>query len=116
MASIYNVSNDPLTNQNGTITDTSNEKELKNIYFTNWLICCFWCTSRKKNVNKVLFEEGSKVITERLDIMDMFNDLYIIGIMQQKLGIEAKGMNMSDRCKNNFQIYNMNNGYKTLDN
>ena len=114
--SIYNGSVDPLENQNGAVTDTSNEKDLKNIYISNWLICCFWCSSRKRNVNKVLFEEGSKLITERLDIMNMFNDLYIIGIMQQKLGIDAQGMNMSDRCKNNLQIYNMNNGYKTIEN
>ena len=114
--SIYNGSVDPLENQNGAVTDTSNEKDLKNIYISNWLICCFWCSSRKRNVNKVLFEEGSKLITERLDIMNMFNDLYIIGIMQQKLGIDAKGMNMSDRCKNSLQIYNMNNGYKTIEN
>ena len=114
--SIYNGSVDPLENQNDAVTDTSNEKDLKNIYISNWLICCFWCSSRKRNVNKVLFEEGSKLITERLDIMNMFNDLYIIGIMQQKLGIDAKGMNMSDRCKNNLQIYNMNNGYKTIEN
>ena len=114
--SIYNGSVDPLENQNGAVTDTSNEKDLKNIYISNWLICCFWCSSRKRNVNEVLFEEGSKLITERLDIMNMFNDLYIIGIMQQKLGIDAKGMNMSDRCKNNLQIYNMNNGYKTIEN
>ena len=114
--SIYNGSVDPLENQNGAVTDTSNEKDLKNIYISNWLICCFWCSSRKRNVNKVLFEEGSKLITERLDIMNMFNDLYIIGIMQQKLGIDAKGVNMSDRCKNNLQIYNINNGYKTIEN
>ena len=55
-------------------------------------------------------------MTERLDIMNMFNDLYVVGLMQQKLGIEAKGMNMTDRCKNNLQIYNMNNNYKAIDN
>ena len=36
--------------------------------------------------------------------------------MQKKLGIEAKGMNMSDRCKDNLQIYYMNNNYKTITN
>jgi len=113
-ASIYNVPNDSLANQNG--TDIPAEKDLKKVYINNWLICCFWCTSRKKNINKLLFEEGSKLLTERLDIMNMFNDLYIVGIMQQKLGIEDKGMNMTDRCKNNLQIYNMNNNYKAIDN
>ena len=113
-ASIYNVPNDSLANQNG--TDIPAEKDLKKVYINNLLIFCFWCTSRKKNINKLLFEEGSKLLTERLDIMNMFNDLYIVGIMQQKLGIEAKGMNMTDRCKNNLQIYNMNNNYKAIDN
>ena len=114
IASIYNVPNDSLANQNG--TDIPAEKDLKKVYINNLLIFCFWCTSRKKNINKLLFEEGSKLLTERLDIMNMFNDLYIVGIMQQKLGIESNGMNMTDRFKNNLQIYNMNNNYKAIDN
>ena len=100
---IYNLAKSPL----GTINESvnSSEKDLKNIYINNWLIYCFWCTSRKKNLNKILFEEGSKILTERLDILNMFQHLYVVEIMQAKLGIEPKGMKMSDKSVNNFQIY-----------
>ena len=67
-------------------------------------------------MNKVLFEEGSKLITERLDILNMFSHLYVIELMQKKMGIEAKGINMSDNCKNNLNIVNLNNNYKTIEN
>ncbi len=67
-------------------------------------------------MNKILIEEGSKLITERLDILNMFSHLYVIELMQKKFGIEAKGMNMSDNCKNNLQLYNQNNNYKTIEN
>ena len=77
----------------------SSESDLKSVYINNWLICCFWCTRKKKNVNKVLFEEGSKILTERLDILNIFKQLYINGLIQEKLGIEAREMEMSDNCK-----------------
>jgi len=100
---IYNLANSPLGTINESVDTT--EKDLKNIYINNWLIYCFWCTSRKKNLNKILFEEGSKILTERLDILNMFQHLYVVEIMQTKLGIEPKGMKMSDKSVNNFQIY-----------
>jgi len=60
-------------------------------------------------VNKILFEEGSKLITSKLDILNMFIDLNIIETIQKQFGIEVRGKNMSNRCKNNLRIYNMNN-------
>ena len=107
---IYNVVNDP--DGTGNDTNYSSERDLKNIYINNLFICCFWCTRRKNNMNKILFEEGSKIITERLDILNMFNHLYIIELIQQKLNIEARGMNMSHRCKKNIQTYKLNNNYE----
>ena len=77
----------------------SSESDLKSVYINNWLIWCFWCTRKKKNVNKVLFEEGSKILTERLDILNIFKQLYINGLIQEKLGIEAREMEMSENCK-----------------
>jgi hypothetical protein len=111
---IYNVNNEHLGTMNDNIT--TSEKDLTNVYINDWLICRFWCSNRKKNINKILFEEGSRIVTKRLDILAMFDHFYLIEIMQKKLGIEAKGMNMSDRCKDNLQIYYMNNNYKTITN
>ena len=96
---IYNAPNDSLRNN-------INERDLSNVYINNWLICCFSCTSRKKNVNKILLEEGSRILTERLDIMNMFNKLYAVDLMQKQLGIEPKGINMSDIGKSHLKVYN----------
>ena len=104
---LYKVANEHIDSFNDTIY--SIENELKNVYINNWLICCFWFTSRKRNINKILFEEGSKILTERLDILNMFNHLYIIEKIQKKLSIDFKGISMSNRCVTNLQIYNINN-------
>ena len=112
--SIYNNPDEHVESVHETIN--SSNRELKNVYINNWLICCFWCSNRKKNMNKVLFEEGSKLITERLDILNMFSHLYVVELLQKKFGIEAKGINMSDKCKNNLQIVNLNNNYKSIEN
>ncbi len=41
--------------------------------------------------------------------MNMFNNLYVVEIMQRKLGIEVNGMNMTNMCKKNLKIYYENN-------
>ena len=93
---IINKSNEiPGTANNKNI---SSDMNLKNVYINNWLVCCFWCVNRKKNVNKVLFEEGSKIITQKL-------------IIEQKLEIEAKEVMMSDICRYNLQVIKSNNLY-----
>ena len=100
--------------------DTANiftkERKLTNLYINNLLIYCFWCTSRKKNINKVLFEEGSKLLTQRLDILNMFNHFYAIELMQKNMEIELKDMPMSDNCKNCIQLVNAYNNFKIIDN
>ena len=111
--SIYNVGNDHERSDNETVI--GRDSNLKNIYISNWLICCFWCSSRKRNINKIFFEEGSKLITKKLDIMSMFNNLHIVELMQLKLAIEPKGMEMSSRCKKNLKIYFENNSYDDVE-
>ena len=100
--------------------DTANiftkERKLTNLYINNLLIYCFWCTSRKKNINKALFEEGSKLLTQRLDILNMFNHFYAIELMQKNMEIELKDMPMSDNCKNCIQLVNAYNNFKIIDN
>ena len=100
------------TKVNGTmwrVNTSGADRDLKKVYINNWTIFCFWCTSKKRNVNKVLFEEGSKIITKRLDIMNMFNHLYINEIIQEKLGFEARDMEMSDEFKNYLRFFNSSN-------
>ena len=105
IANIYNEADESLEKE----TDFYGEMELRNVYINNWLICCFWCTSKKNNVNKILFEEGSKLITTKLDIVNMFHNLYAVEILQKRYGIETKGKDMSMNCKKALHIYNINN-------
>ena len=100
---ISKLDNSPL----GTFNESSisTKKDLKNVYINNCLIYCFWCTRKKKNLNKLLFKEGSKILTERLDVMNMFHHLYIVEIMKEKLGIEPKGVKMSENCAKIFAKY-----------
>jgi hypothetical protein len=92
-----------------------NENKLKSIYINNWIICCFCCINRKKNINKALFEEGSRILTQRLDVVNMFNHFYIMELMQKNMGIEPKEMRMSDICKNAIQMVNANNILKIIE-
>lgn len=101
IVNIYNEPNEEI-NMDETVP---NVKELRKVNIKDAVICCFWCTSRKTNINKILFEEGSRIITEKLDLMNIFNDLHVVEMMQKKLKIEAKGMNMSDYCKKNLHVY-----------
>ena len=34
--------------------------------------CCFLCIRKRKNMQNVLLDEGMKVITEKLDILNLF--------------------------------------------
>ena len=95
-------------------TMTTNS-DLKKVYINNWFICCFWCTSRKSNVNKVMFEEGSKLLIQRLDILNMFHMLYNYELIEKHIGIQPKEINMSDRCKRALKRINANNKYKNID-
>ena len=97
------------------LTSGNKSNKLQNVYINNWLICCFWCTPKKKNVNKVLFEEGSRILTQRLDILNMFNHFYIMELMQKNMGIELKDMDMSDICKYGVEIANANNNFKIIE-
>ena len=91
--------NQNIENEKNNYLNLSNEASLRNVYINRWLICCFWLTSKKRNINKVLFEEGSKMLTQRLDILHIFNNMYINEIVQKKLGVEARDMDMTDNCK-----------------
>ena len=104
---IYNMDNEQNKNKKSSVSKkVTTEQDLKNVYINNFLICCFSCTTMKKNMNKILLREGSKILTERLDIVNMFYYLYTIETIRKKLKIEAKGVDMSDNCVNHLQIYN----------
>ena len=67
-------------------------------------VCCYCFFTKKKNIDVNLLDEGMKVITERLDIMNLFVKLYAEEKIQEKLLTELEAIQMSKECKHNLKI------------
>ena len=68
--------------------------------------CCLCCVNKKKNMNKYLFEEGIKIFTEKLDILNLFDKLFIVEKLQTHFNYKENYIEMSEECKqyiNRFQ-------------
>ena len=39
------------------------------------------------------------MLTQRLDILNLFNNVYMSEILQKKMGVEARDADMTDGCK-----------------
>ena len=81
----------------------NNETIIKKIKMN---VCCYCFLSRKKNMDVNLLDEGMKVISEKLDIMNIFVKLYIDEKVQEKLLSNLEGIRMSDECIHNINILN----------
>ena len=67
-----------------------------NVYF------CFLCIRKTKNMNNILLDEGMNIVNEKLDILNLFRNMYKYDMTKEKLSkIEAKGM--SDECKQSLE-------------
>jgi hypothetical protein len=64
--------------------------------------CCFLCVRKRKNLQNVLLDEGMKVITEKLDIMNLFKKIYRDEKLQEKEMVSHDSIEMSDECKENL--------------
>ena len=81
----------------------NNETIIKNIKMN---ICCYCFLSRKRSMNVNLLDEGVKIISEKLDIMNIFVKLYQDEKMQEKMLGNLEGIRMSDECIHNINILN----------
>ena len=80
-------------------TEKNLEKEIKNYKIEKINQCCLCCMNKNKNYQKLLFDEGTKVIAEKLDIVNIFNKLLTVEKMQTHLNIEGRQIEMSDECR-----------------
>ena len=71
----------------------------------NCCCICFWfCFARKKkNIQKILLDEGMNIIVENLDIINIFNKIYIANIIGQSLKKTENIFEMSETCKQKMQ-------------
>ena len=84
--------------------EKDNEKEQKGIInkikFNKFCTYFFFlCVRKRKNMENALIDEGMKVITEKLDIMNLFKKLYRDELLQEKENIKDDIIEMSEECK-----------------
>ena len=86
-------------NNNDIVIEKENNHFINYIKLNNYLIYLGFCFVRKrKNVDNVLLDEVMNIIKEKLDILNIFRNMYLYEIMQKKLGCEHEIIKMSDEC------------------
>ena len=70
--------------------------------------CCLCCIKKDRNLNKYMFEEGVKLFTAKLDIINLFNKIIVVEKMQNSFNIDEKYIEMSEECKSFIDNYRKN--------
>ena len=63
-----------------------------------WVYVFFFCVRKRNNINNILLEEAMRIITEHLDIINVFKRIYKNEEIE-KLEV----IKMSDKCKNQIE-------------
>ena len=88
----------------GTEKEKEKRKIIRKIKTSKMCIyLCFLCVRKRKNIQNILLDEGMKVITEKLDIMNLFKNLYRNEIIQEKETNQEEIIEMSENCKVNLR-------------
>ena len=86
---------------NGRVTEGKVEVDNRNSLYEkiNVNSLCLYCLSSKTNMEKVIFDEGTKLISKNLDIMNIFDKLYLIEKIQKNVNVDLDYMDMTERFK-----------------
>ena len=86
---------------NGRATEGKVEMNNRNNLFEKISVNSIWlyCLSSKTNMEKVIFDEGTKLISKNLDIMNIFDKLYLIEKIQKNVNVDLEYMDMTERFK-----------------
>ena len=68
---------------------------------------CFCLRNKKRNLYKILFEEGMKLITEKLDFFIIFNNSYMVEKIKKDLSIDSS-IHISEENKKYIPILEKN--------
>ena len=64
---------------------------------------CFCCVRKRENFGNALLDEAMGLITDKLDIYNMFRNFYFIDDIKTKWNYEYKDFEMSTKCKYKLQ-------------
>ena len=72
---------------------------------------CFCCSRKRENFGNVLLDEAMNIITEKLDIYNIFRNMYYIDDVKKKTNYEYEDFEITDDCKEKLKkishkIYN----------
>ena len=72
---------------------------------------CFCCSRKRENFGNALLDEAMGIITEKLDIYNIFRNMYYIDDVKMKSNYEYEDFEISDECKEKLKeisskIYN----------
>ena len=81
-------------------------KKIINKIETN-LFCTYFCfcfVRKRENFGNALLDEAMNIITDKLDIYNMFRNFYFVDEIKKKSNYEYKEFEMSDECKSKLKI------------
>ena len=72
---------------------------------------CFCCSRKRENFGNALLDEAMSIITEKLDIYNIFRNMYYVDDVKMKSNYEYEDFEISDECKEKLKeishkIYN----------
>ena len=69
---------------------------------------CFLCIKKRKNYQNILINEGMNIITQYLDVLNIFKKLFIDGKIQKQLNDPKDDIiKMTAECVKNLQNMNI---------
>ena len=76
-------------------------KKIKTNLFCTYF--CFCIVRKRENFGNALLDEAMNIITDKLDIYNMFRNFYFIDELKKKSNYEYKEFEMSDECKSKLK-------------
>ena len=71
------------------------------------IYCCFCCTGKRKIIDNILLDEGMNIISEKLDIFNIFEQLYKNEIyIEKEKAKQTNIIEMSDSCIYKLNLFN----------
>ena len=72
---------------------------------------CFCCSRKRENFANILLDEAMGIITEKLDIYNIFRNMYYIDDVKKKTNYKYEDLEITDECKEKLKtishkIYN----------
>ena len=86
-------------NQRDLFKKKENNQVVNSVELNNYLIhLCFCFVRKRKNKNNVFLDEAMSIISEKLDILNLFRNICLQENAQRKLGYEHEMIKMSEEC------------------